>query len=188
MNMIESAMRDWQTSGGIARVHGFFPPEVCEQILTVRDRMIGKKRPLIGSVPKEISDLMKEARTQNYQLVSGRVLADELPEAVSAYQDSVCIISTITGLDLKCCQPPEGVSLLYYGDGGFMAEHSDGTKVTAMLYLSDNPDNGATVFLRNDTERAEYPKMGDMIVFAGPERHLSAKVKGSKTLMIWGYY
>ena len=71
-----------------------------------------------------------------------------------------------------------------------MSAHCDTNPVSALLCLTDNPNDGATVFFKEREFRWEYPSAGDLLVFRGREfKHLSKEVRAhTKVVGGWNYY
>jgi hypothetical protein len=79
-------------------------------------------------------------------------------DALTAYEVAQVVIEEITKLDvITSPYPLSAVNINRYdAPGGKMSVHCDTNPVSALLYLTDNPNDGATVFFKEREFRWEY--------------------------------
>ncbi len=188
-----AAARDAWANDGIARIPNYVSQGRCEAWTNAVDVLVrnGDLKRKVYETPKD-PVIFNDGGLFDHYILDGIRAARLFPDMQAAYEVTRIVIAEITKLDIVTSPHPLSAINInrYDAPTGSMSAHFDSNPISVVLYLTDNPTDGATVFLREQECRWEYPRTGDLLVFRGREiKHLSKEVRsGVKVAALWNFY
>jgi hypothetical protein len=129
-----------------------------------------------------------------YDVIDGNVCEEVAPSMLAVYRSLPALWSAITGLDVVCSPHPRSKvdGTRYPAGGGQQGWHFDQNGVTVLMYLTTNPDGGATWIqpLDGGLEVRVFPKAGSILLMQGRKVwHCGGPTAGTaKVISPWNYY
>ncbi len=190
---IEKSRWQWGADG-IARISAFMPLARCAQWCTALNDLI-----VSGALPRRVYEtpsdpaILNDGGVFDHYILDGPGVAEAMPGMVSAYEATRLLVAEVTQPDAIISPYPRSAVNVnrYDAPTGRVSAHFDSNPISVILYLTDNPQDGATEFLRDgEIYRREFPIAGDLLIFRGRDlSHQSGCVlTGVKVAALWNYY
>jgi hypothetical protein len=195
---------------GFTVIDDFFPVDVVTAWKNHVYALAETQQEGVKIVDKTFSQANLEARDSagRYKFVSINGLAAFKMDGVEHWYNAMSkYLSLFTGLDIVgSWDKQSSVTFMKYdAPGGGLVHHFDSNFITFLLYLTDNPEEGATDMLpisalfptnlgQPDEKRGEsvlvYPKFNRVVIFQGRKVwHSSQPVfKDTKISSVWNFY